>query len=596
MKKCLKLSIFAVMSFCLGTVFAQDKSVLFIVGADGTVGFFEGGVNDHKASIYDASTSGGNHGWLELAESLEANGFILKEISEGAGGTPVELDQMNLAQYDLIVFGSNNAVYTNSQVQAFTDYVNAGGGALFISDANFGEYWSDAPNSDQQFIGQFGWTMNQDRGTYGIIEDQFADSEHPILNGVAKFDGEGVSPITLSNSNVPGVTSTIVTRVPSNQQVRRNNSGGTGQGSSSAATVNDASLIVAEVGLGRVAGHFDRNTFFNLNGAGSNINRFDNETYAINLFTWLSEGSGEPVAIAIPGRLEVENFDEGTQNVTYFDSTSGNSGQQYRDTDVDIQVSSEGGYNVGWVKAGEWLEYTVDVSQSGFYDLTARVASAQSSSKTFSIDVDTVDVTGDITFSTGGAGWQSWQDASLEGIWLTAGEHILRLNFKSSSFNVNYIDFVATEELPATMINSGSFSSLGMFTGDVDYTGGNTFTRATTIDLSEAVLPANEGVYKSERWGPFNYSIGSLVPNRLYTVRLHFAEIYFSAANKRQFNVEINGSEVLNNFDIFAEVGKDKAIIKEFEVYATNEGEVKIDFIKGAVNNPKVSGIELIAD
>jgi hypothetical protein len=32
-------------------------------------------------------------------------------------------------------------------------------------------------------------------------------------------------------------------------------------------------------------------------------------------------------------------------------------GGAYRSTDVDIEASSTGGYDVGWVAASEWLQY-----------------------------------------------------------------------------------------------------------------------------------------------------------------------------------------------------------------------------------------------
>ena len=65
--------------------------------------------------------------------------------------------------------------------------------------------------------------------------------------------------------------------------------GNNNRGQTRPVTPLDGVLTVLEPGVGRLAGHFDRNTFFNQNGAGTNINRFDNETYAINLFTWLSD-------------------------------------------------------------------------------------------------------------------------------------------------------------------------------------------------------------------------------------------------------------------------------------------------------------------
>ena len=79
---------------------------------------------------------------------------------------------------------------------------------------------------------------------------------------------------------------------------------------------------------------------------------------------------------ALPGTLQAENFDEGGSAVAYGDTTSGNSGGQYRSTDVDIEATSDGGggYNVGWMAAGEWLKYTVSVATAGTYTVEFRVA------------------------------------------------------------------------------------------------------------------------------------------------------------------------------------------------------------------------------
>ena len=56
----------------------------------------------------------------------------------------------------------------------------------------------------------------------------------------------------------------------------------------------------------------------------------------------------------------------------YHDTSSGNNGGAYRSTDVDIEAASEGGYDVGWTSAGEWLNYTVNVSAAGTYTVGLR--------------------------------------------------------------------------------------------------------------------------------------------------------------------------------------------------------------------------------
>jgi phosphatidylserine/phosphatidylglycerophosphate/cardiolipin synthase-like enzyme len=134
-------------------------------------------------------------------------------------------------------------------------------------------------------------------------------------------------------------------------------------------------------------------------------------------------GGSQPfggTATALPStRLEFENFDEGGANVAYVDMTSGNSGGKYRATDVDIESTPAGGYNVGWVGAGEWLKYTVNVATAGTYDLDIRVGSPGVGG-TFHIEVNGVDKTGPVSVPNTG-GWQTWQTIRVSGVPLAAG-------------------------------------------------------------------------------------------------------------------------------------------------------------------------------
>lgn len=267
---------------------ANDPKILFVRGGSGTGGFLEGGSDEQLADITNFQIFGGNHGWGTLATVLEDEGFVLEQLIEGdvSNNTPIDFAAMDLSQYRVIVLGSNNAEYSAASLDAIEAYVRAGGGLLLISDANFGQDWDDAPDSDQQFLDRFGLIMNQDQGTYTLSrsDGDFLESDHPILDGVDEFDGEGVSPITVPDSLPAGVSATVLVRAKN--QLRQNDADGIG--SSRGVTDQDGSLVVATVGDGRIAGHYDRNTFFNLNGAGTNITRNDNEQYARNLFNWLS--------------------------------------------------------------------------------------------------------------------------------------------------------------------------------------------------------------------------------------------------------------------------------------------------------------------
>src|SRR5687768_7535208 len=52
--------------------------------------------------------------------------------------------------------------------------------------------------------------------------------------------------------------------------------------------------------------------------------------------------SGPTTPRAIPGTIQAESFDNGANGSAYWDSSAGNSGGQYRTTDVDIEACNEG--------------------------------------------------------------------------------------------------------------------------------------------------------------------------------------------------------------------------------------------------------------
>ena len=186
----------------------------------------------------------------------------------------------------MLVLGSNNAVYSSPAVDAVELFIRNGGGVLFISDANFGGDWSDAASSDQDFLDRFGLIMNQDQGTYVLrrMDGDFNQPDHPILAGIEAFDGEGVSPINAASAGQ------VLVRARNSTRVNQPPFGPNNQGQSRPVTAMDGALTVLNVDAGRIAGHFDRNTFFNTNGAGTDITRFDNRQYALNLFAWLMHG------------------------------------------------------------------------------------------------------------------------------------------------------------------------------------------------------------------------------------------------------------------------------------------------------------------
>ncbi len=157
--------------------------------------------------------------------------------------------------------------------------------------------------------------------------------------------------------------------------------------------------------------------------------------------------------LTIPGVIPAVDYDLAANGVSYSDTgyknESGspglaNNGGAYRNDGVDIERTSDlvgNGYNVGWIEAGEWLEYTVDVAASGLYDMRFRVASVAGGGQ-FSLTVDgEVAVRSVAVPSTGG--WQVWREVTVSGLPLTAGRRTLRLEVALGGFNLNTMEFVA---------------------------------------------------------------------------------------------------------------------------------------------------------
>jgi hypothetical protein len=147
---------------------------------------------------------------------------------------------------------------------------------------------------------------------------------------------------------------------------------------------------------------------------------------------------------------------------------------------------------------------------------------------------------------------------------------------------------------PVYQIDTGSSSGASPFSADKFSSGGTARTVTNTITLSGITNPAPAAVYQSERYGTSTYTITSLTPSAAYTVRLHFAELFQTAVGKRVFNVLINGTAVLSNFDIFATAGAAfKAVVREFTATANASGQIVINF-NTVTDNATIEGIEII--
>ena len=186
-------------------------------------------------------------------------------------------------------------------------------------------------------------------------------------------------------------------------------------------------------------------------------------------------------AARLPGRVEAENFDTGGDGTAYHDTTSGNSGGAYRSTDVDIESCAEGGYNVGWIAAGEWLNYTVNVSTAGNYVVQLRVASPSGAALHVGVNAPST-ISASVAVPATGA-WQTWTTVAVP-VTLAAGVQQLRLQFDTAGLNVNFIDVLAQ---PASTPGSGT--SVSALTWNIQIDDSSAAHARTAMDLAMAVSP-----------------------------------------------------------------------------------------------------------
>jgi len=84
------------------------------------------------------------------------------------------------------------------------------------------------------------------------------------------------------------------------------------------------------------------------------------------------------------------------------------------------------------------------------------------------------------------------------------------------------------------------------------------------------------------------------VTNGLYKVNLYFAETYFTKARQRVFDVQMQGATFFSALDIFAQAGRNHALVKSAQVSVTN-GQLLIRFVHHASGNvPVISALEIL--
>ena len=142
----------------------------------------------------------------------------------------------------------------------------------------------------------------------------------------------------------------------------------------------------------------------------------------------------------IPGTIYASDYDLGNDGIAYSDKYSAtyhidtdnfqawNQGWSYRNDGVDIESNNDSdsnGYHISFVDDGEWMVYTIDVQQSGFYNVVTRYSS-QESGGLLNLTIDEIPIAQNIElFNTGG--FNNYINNLTTDIYLEAGIHKLKV-------------------------------------------------------------------------------------------------------------------------------------------------------------------------
>lgn len=130
------------------------------------------------------------------------------------------------------------------------------------------------------------------------------------------------------------------------------------------------------------------------------------------------------------------------------------------------------------------------------------------------------------------------------------------------------------------------------------------------LTIGRIANQADEIIYQTERYhtSTFGYEI-PLAGDGDYVLVLKFCEVYFNTVNSKVFNVVLNADHnVISDLDIFLRSGGKGIAYDEYIYFSVSRnrlyykdeeseirgGKVRVEFIKGYRDNPKINGIVLI--
>lgn len=156
---------------------------------------------------------------------------------------------------------------------------------------------------------------------------------------------------------------------------------------------------------------------------------------------------------------------------------------------ISIEATSDvsGIANVGWIDAGDWLQYNIDVPSTGDYTVYFRISANAATSLELRENNTTLQT---VSVASSG-GWQNWKTLQTT-LHLTSGKHKLQLYTSKGMFNLNWLEI--TNSGQPTLISRPSFEGQRIYPNPVtdklyiETNNDNQDTNVSIVELSGKVL------------------------------------------------------------------------------------------------------------
>ncbi|MEL6194989.1 MAG: malectin, partial [Bacteroidota bacterium] len=155
----------------------------------------------------------------------------------------------------------------------------------------------------------------------------------------------------------------------------------------------------------------------------------------------------------------------------------------------------------------------------------------------------------------------------------------------------NNCDDFSGPGLSSIRINAGGVK---MNTSGKEFRADTYYTESSSTGVYNSSIDGtpDEGLYKTERIGnAFGYRIP--IENGEYDIRLRFAELKWLESGKRRFDISMEGTNMIRDFDIFAESNFGVAVDKEFLAVQVQDGMLNID-LAASIGEAQICAIEVL--